>query len=77
MFREVPVTTAAELPEAVGVFASAPLKTGVSTYEPFVCPDKVMETVSESPVKPVSVIKASHDLSILPETVTKTASEFI
>ncbi|XP_026116960.1 uncharacterized protein LOC113095804 [Carassius auratus] len=53
--------SAAEPPEAAGVFASAPLKTGVSTYEPIVCPDKVMETVSESPVKPVTAIEANQE----------------
>ncbi|KAL0170990.1 hypothetical protein M9458_035586, partial [Cirrhinus mrigala] len=35
-----------------------------------------METVSESPVIPVSALQANHELSALPVTVTKTASEF-
>ncbi len=41
---------AAEPPEAVVLYTSAPLKTGVPTYEHFFCPDEVIETVSESPV---------------------------
>lgn len=40
----------AETPEMVKVFPSAPLKSGVPTYELFVCTDEVMETISESPL---------------------------
>ncbi len=46
------------------------------TYEHFVCPDEVMEAVSESPVIPVLVLEANHEFSALPVTVAKTASEF-
>ncbi len=48
--------SAAELPEVV--FATAPLKTWAPTYELFVCPDTVMETICESPVIPVSAMEA-------------------
>lgn len=50
--------SAAELPEVVAVFATAPLKTWAPTYELFVCPDTVMETICESPVIPVSAMEA-------------------
>ncbi len=51
-FAEPPEVAAfaAEPPEAVVLYTSAPLKTGVPTYEHFFCPDEVIETVSESPV---------------------------
>lgn len=67
VFIRAPVATAVAPPELAGVFASAPLKTGVPIYELFVCPDEV-ETISESPVIPVSAKEGFHELSALPVT---------
>ncbi|KAL0188455.1 hypothetical protein M9458_015554 [Cirrhinus mrigala] len=53
-----------EPPEMVAVFTSAPLKAWAPTYEVFVCPDVVMETVCESSVIPVSAIEAQKAMNI-------------
>ncbi len=72
VFVVAPDATAAE-PPGVAAFAAEPSE---HTYEHFVCPDEVMEAVSESPVIPVLVVEANHEFSALPVTVAKTASEF-
>lgn len=61
VFIRAPVATAVAPPELAGVFASAPLKTGVPIYELFVCPDEVKETVRESPVLPILALEADHE----------------
>lgn len=73
---EAPIAIAAEPPEVPVVFTSAPFKARVSTYELFVCPDMVMETVSEFPVIPVLALEANHELSALPVMIAETTSEF-
>ncbi len=54
---ETPVATPVETPELAGVFASAPLKTGVPTCELFVfidCPTTVKRASSELSAQPVT-----------------------
>ncbi len=75
---EIPeaMASAAEAPE-VAVPAAEPSEVaGVHFYELFVCPDEVMEPVSESPIIPVSALETNHEHSALPVAITKTVSEF-
>ncbi len=45
-------------------------RAGVHIYELFVCPDEVMETISESPIIPFSALETNHELSALSVAIT-------
>ncbi len=65
-----PDATAAEPPDVAASAAEPSEEAGVHIYELFVCPDEVMETISESPIIPFSALETNHELSALSVAIT-------